>query len=268
MRSNRKYKHNLIIISVCTIILIIITVICYFTNSTSNTEVQTETPDLLDTPVLFTDITYTALYSTSECEEFLVALWMLLGELDAVNPDLYTRRSVKLMAAERTRLQKIITQVESDIDRYTKWETEHYYAAKVWEYFRKLGYTEAATAGILGNMMVETSGGTLDLNPTIYDATRSYYGLCQWSLYYSPHMADKSFEEQLDYIEHNIVTEFKSFGKLYSKGFTSEDFSKLQDPSKAALAFAKVYERCASGSYDRRKKAAKVAYEYFTSNSV
>jgi hypothetical protein len=34
---------------------------------------------------------------------------------------------------------------------------------------------------------------------------------------------------------------------------------------KAALIFAKVYERCGSGSYNLRKQAAVKAYNYFCS---
>lgn len=56
------------------------------------------------------------------------------------------------------------------------------YAERVWDYLRSLGYSEAATAGILGNMMAECGGQTLDLDPFIIGYTPGFsYGLCQWT---------------------------------------------------------------------------------------
>ena len=37
----------------------------------------------------------------------------------------------------------------------------------------------------------------------------------------------------------------------------------MTDPAEAALAFAQLYERCRSGSYELRQEAAIEAYEYF-----
>ena len=39
----------------------------------------------------------------------------------------------------------------------------------------------------------------------------------------------------------------------------------LTDIEEIALAFAKVYERCGSGSYDVRQSNALIAFEFFTS---
>ena len=146
---------------------------------------------------------------------------------------------------------------------YTIWEKEHYYAARIWRHFSNLGFSDAAICGIIGNMMVETSGGSLNLNPTIYDASRSYYGLCQWSLYYRPHVTGMSFERQLDYLASDMPNEFKTFGYKYYSGFNYEAFKNMTSPADAAIAFAKVYERCASGSYNQRIAAANKVFNYF-----
>jgi hypothetical protein len=149
------------------------------------------------------------------------------------------------------------------MEKFERWDTEHYYASQVWQFYRWRGFSPEVVAGILGNMMAETSGGSLDLKPTIYNPGRGYYGLCQWSLYYKPFMADTDFDYQLSYLLEDMPIEFNNFGFCYKKNFTYEDFLALETPEDAALAFAKVYERCSSGSYGLRKSYARDAYEYF-----
>ena len=111
--------------------------------------------------------------------------------------------------------------------------------------------------------MVETSGGTLNLQPDIYSASGNYYGLCQWSRYYYPEARGLSFEHQLSYLLDTMPDEFKTFGWLYKKDFSFEDFTKMTNVEEATLAFTKVYERCGPASYEQRQQAALVAYKYF-----
>ena len=148
-----------------------------------------------------------------------------------------------------------------------QFEEEHYYAAKVWEYLRQEGFSQEVTCAIIGNMMIETSGGSLDLKPTIYSPSGNYYGLCQWSKKYYPEAHGLSFEQQLEFLLDNIEWEINTFGKCYKEGFKYEDFLTMTDPAEAALAFAKSYERCGPASYEMRQEAAEVAYEYFNLNS-
>jgi hypothetical protein len=145
-------------------------------------------------------------------------------------------------------------------------EEEHYYATKVWEYLRQEGFNQEVTCAIIGNMMIETSGGALDLNPTIYSPSGNYYGLCQWSKKYCPDAQGLSFEQQLDYLLETMQLEFNTFGWLYAEDFNYEGFLEMTDPAEAALAFAKSYERCSSVSYEMRQEAAEKAYEYFDLN--
>jgi len=144
-----------------------------------------------------------------------------------------------------------------------KWEEEYYYATKVWEYLRQRGFSQEVACGIIGNMMIETSGGTLDLKPNIYSPSGNYYGLCQWSKKYYPEAHGLSFEQQLEFLLDNIEWEISTFGKNYKTGFKYKDFLKMTDPAEAALAFAKSYERCGPASYEMRQEAALKAYEYF-----
>ena len=84
---------------------------------------------------------------------------------------------------------------------------------------------------------------------------------------YYPEVAEMSFEDQLNYLIESMPQEFKIFGRLYKEGFTYTDFLALTDPAEAAQAFAVVYERCNSASYNKRQVAATKAYEYFNLNS-
>jgi hypothetical protein len=112
-------------------------------------------------------------------------------------------------------------------------------------------------------MMIETSGGSLELKPTVYSPDGEYYGLCQWSKEYYPEAHGISFEQQLDFLLETIAWEINTFGKNYKDGFTYKDFLVMTDVEDAALAFAKSYERCRPASYELRQEAALKAYEYF-----
>ena len=218
---------------------------------------------LNDSPILFTDLTYSVYYNSRQTEELLLEVQNSINQLKKVDNSEYTTEASKAIKQELTRLKKLRARVASDLKQYQKWEDEYYYATKVWEYFMQRDYGSVVTSAIIRNMMIETSGGTLALNPNIYDPTRNYYGLCQWSLEHYPDIKGLSFEQQLDYLVGNMPEEFNTFGWLYKEGFTYEDFLVLEDPKEAALIFAKVYERCGSASYKLRQKAALKAYKYF-----
>ena len=219
---------------------------------------------LVDTPVLFLEITYVEPILPSEAAERLNSVDNAITSLETeCLSESYSEYAVFEMRAEIDRLIEIKLQLQSDITKFTRWETEYYYATHVWYFLRSRGYSKEVSAGIIGNMMVETAGSTLALKPTIYDKNRAYYGLCQWSLYYRPNVRDKSFEDQLIYLDEDMAKEFKTFGFCYKKDFTYENFLQLSMPEDAAIAFAKVYERCASGSYNLRASCARKAYDYF-----
>lgn len=229
---------------------------------TPNNEI--ETSHLKTEPLVFEDYEYVYPLSFEEASyqmEYTFELINLIGT--EYESGLYTEEACTKMYEEMQRLYSIIALLEHDAWRYDEWLGKYPYATQVWCFLRQNGFSEEVAAGIIGNMMVETSGGTLKLNPTIYNPSRSYYGLCQWSLYYKPFMADKSFEEQLAYLLEDMPVEFKNFGFCYRKGFTYDQFLELETPEEAALAFAKVYERCGSSYYKIRERAARTAYNLF-----
>lgn len=175
-----------------------------------------------------------------------------------------TKDYLEKIRARKAELENLEAKVESDLKQYIKWEEEYYWAAKVFEYFMQRGFTKEATCAIIGNMMIETSGGTLNLKPEIYSTSGNYYGLCQWSLRYYPEIEGLTFRHQLNYLLSTMPWELNTFGWLYEEDFSCEDFIKMTDVKEAALAFAKTYERCGPASYELRQKAAEKAYKYFT----
>lgn len=138
-------------------------------------------------------------------------------------------------------------------------ETEYKDAKYVWDYFQELGYNDYVCAGILGNMMVECGGHTLDLQSTI--ETEGYYGICQWSKEYYPDIVGGALEEQCKFLSDNI----EEIMNLFEGEEAFNNFLNVQDEKEAAIIFADNYERCANASYEVRQKCASIAYEYFTS---
>jgi hypothetical protein len=239
------------------------------TESLTYTVPYTTEQPLLDYPVLYVEAQYVKPIIPADALNTIDLLDYFISSIELeCDSGLYTERAVAEMLAEIERLNAIKNQLYNDIGRFNTWESTYPEATQVWYFLRDVGFSEEVTAGIIGNMMVETAGGTLVLKPTIYDSAKAFYGLCQWSLYYNPGIANKSMEEQLLYLRDSIASEFSTFGFCYKKNFTYEDFLALQTPEEAADAFAKVYERCAGWSYNMRKQAAAVAYEYFTSDSL
>jgi hypothetical protein len=222
-------------------------------------------PPLLESPLLYQEVQYIKPITHDQAIEQISILDRSINSLRLeCTSGLYQELAVGSMQAEIERLIDIKGAIVADIECFIRWEAEYPYATKVWYFLRENSYSEEVAAGIIGNMMIETSGGSLSLKPTVYSPTRNYYGLCQWSLYYRPEVADMSFEDQLEYLHADIEKEFSTFGFCYKYGFTFEDFLAITDPAEAALAFAKIYERCGSGSYILRKRAAEKAFDYFT----
>ena len=151
----------------------------------------------------------------------------------------------------------------ADAERILR-ENEYPAASTVWHYLTEtMGLNEHVAAGILGNMMAEVGGQTLDLQ--VDCSGRGYYGICQWSRKYMVYdITGSNLDTQLEYLNKTIEDEFAVFGDLYASGFTYQDFCNMQNAQDAAKAFAVVYERCGSGSYSVRKSNAVKAYEYYT----
>lgn len=138
-------------------------------------------------------------------------------------------------------------------------------ATQVWRYMKEeLGWNDYVCAGVMGNMMAEVGGQTLNLNPYLYGHSgANYYGLCQWSSRYYPSIQGADVDAQLDFLASTVKKELDTYGYLFRSGLDYEAFCNLTDAEDAAMAFAKAYERCGSGSYGVRQRNAINAYNYF-----
>ena len=138
-------------------------------------------------------------------------------------------------------------------------------ATQVWRYMKEeLGWNDYVCAGVMGNMMAEVGGQTLNLQPYLYGHSgANYYGLCQWSSRYYPSIQGADVDAQLDFLASTVKKELDTYGYLFRSGLDYEAFCNLTDAEDAAMAFAKAYERCGSGSYGVRQTNALKAYNYF-----
>lgn len=138
------------------------------------------------------------------------------------------------------------------------------YSERVWDYLRSLGFSEAATAGILGNMMAECGGQTLDLDPFIIGYTPGFsYGLCQWTAnfgignYNGEDIWYASFEDQLRFLNNTMESTM-----IYWCGANAyTNFKKSTSPQQAAYDFQWCYERGYGDS--QRQQNAVVAYNTY-----
>ena len=145
-------------------------------------------------------------------------------------------------------------------EKWAKKTAEYPAATYIWRYMKSLGWNDYVCAGIMGNIMTEVGGQTLNIDYTA--SSKYYYGMCQWSKgYYEVWGTDLA--NQCKFLENSIRYEFDTFGFVYQNGFKFNSFLNITDAQQAALAFAKCYERCGSGSYKVRQNNALKAYQYF-----
>lgn len=147
-------------------------------------------------------------------------------------------------------------------DIWAEREAEYPVATYIWLYMKDLGWSDAVCAGVMGNIMAEVGGQTLNIKPYLYNG--SYYGICQWYLPYTTrNIAGAGLEAQCNYLRDTVKKEMNTFGYKYSSSMNYSNFLALSSPSEAALAFAKCYERCSSSYYSMRQTNAQKAYKYF-----
>lgn len=144
-------------------------------------------------------------------------------------------------------------------------ENEYPNATYIWNYFKDAGYSDEVVAGIIGNAMVEVGGWEGNIATMNLDVTnngKTYYGTWQWNKRLYPDVVGLNIEDQCEFLLNTIEYEFDNYGKCSGHSYNS--FLNIDNPSSAALAFAKTYERCSKNTYSRRQRCAEVAYNYFS----
>lgn len=130
-------------------------------------------------------------------------------------------------------------------------------AQQVWNYLRDLGLNEYVCAGILGNIMAEVGGQTLDISRWPQYSQGTYYGICQWAGSRKNRLLNDfgtTLEGQIRFLSVELFEVIPKDNSFYN----------MQDEKEAALYFAKYYERCSLKYYTIRQNNATKALEYFT----
>lgn len=128
----------------------------------------------------------------------------------------------------------------------------------IWKYLTStLSLNKYVAAGILGNIMVEVGGQSLDISNWPTYSKGYYYGICQWAGGRKSRLLNDfgtSLESQLEFLEVEL---FETIPR-------GKSFYNMQNEKDAALYFAKYYERCSSEYYSIRQTCATKALEYFS----
>ena len=127
-------------------------------------------------------------------------------------------------------------------------------AALVWQLLREAGLSEPVCAGIIGNMMAEVGGHTLELQP--YTRVDGFYGLCAWALQYTPQVDSLDIHGQIGVLLDTLQSNIEAGGGSF------RTFLALTDAREAAKYFSDYYERPAVWATIRADNA-ETALRYF-----
>ena len=128
-------------------------------------------------------------------------------------------------------------------------------ASEIWRTLVAAGYSEPVTAGILGNVMAEVGGHTLDIRPDT--AVGGYYGICMWDIRYTPQITGKDLAGQLEVLQETMQANIEEAGGSYV------DFCSLTDEQAAARYFDTYYERSSGEAREQRARNAAAALAYY-----
>ena len=204
----------------------------------------------------------------SSYEEEKISGSTMETELDSIkqqNNELQTKLSdyEQIISGKDKQIQQLeskIKELESKIPKANttfKADGNYNQATEVWDGLKALGLNDYVCAGILGNIMAEVGGQTLDISRWPQYSQNGYYGICQWSNGRKQRLLNDFGTTLNDQIRFLSVELFEVIPK-------DSSFYNMQDEKEAALYFAKYYERCNSKYYSVRQKNATKALEYFT----
>lgn len=143
-------------------------------------------------------------------------------------------------------------------------------AQLIWDTMISWGWTAETCAGIIGNMMAEIGGGTLDLSNWNSNGGCGY-GLIQWtsnrrSILKSRYGSYPTIEQQLIFMRDELFGINNTRQQVSSSVLDKiMNANGNETPESIAFCFASNYERCASRYRAKRQGYARVAYEYFMS---
>ena len=143
-------------------------------------------------------------------------------------------------------------------------------AQLIWNTMISWGWTPETCAGIIGNMMAEIGGGTLDLSDWNSNGGCGY-GLIQWtngrrSTIKSRYGSYPTIEQQLIFMRDELFGTNNTRQQVSSSVLNKIMNTNGNDtPESIAFCFASNYERCAKQYRAKRQGYARIAYKYFMS---
>ena len=166
------------------------------------------------------------------------------------------KAEVEKLKQENNKLKNKSNNTAVYVDSTKLPEGDYAEARYVWNYLKSLGLNDYVCAGIIGNIMAEIGGQTLDFSKWQKYNTSTYYGICQW--------AGSRRARLLNDYGKSLEAQCKFLGvELFEVIPQSNTFYTMQDEKEAALYFAKYYERCSSKYYTIRQTNATKALAYF-----
>lgn len=157
---------------------------------------------------------------------------------------------------------------------------------KVWNFLTGNGYSEAAAAGVIGNLMYESGGGPSDIKlNTVEAGSGEGIGMVQWSFERKTAFLNflKSRGSSWPNNDVGLQCEFMlselegdqwiwtSYGAEYGSDahITLSQFKQLTDVTLATKAFCANFERChkSDANLSQRTKWAQAAYDEFKGTS-
>ena len=141
-------------------------------------------------------------------------------------------------------------------------------AQLIWNTMISWGWTPETCAGIIGNMMAEIGGGTLNLSNWNSNGGCGY-GLIQWtggrrSTLKGRYGSYPTIEQQLIFMRDELFGTNNTRQQVNSSVLNKiMNTNGNESPESIAFCFASNYERCASRYRARRQGYARIAYEYF-----
>ena len=143
-------------------------------------------------------------------------------------------------------------------------DMEYPAATMIWNYMKDLGWSDYVCAGVMGNIMQETGGRTLDIN---YMHSNDYYGMCCWKKEYHPDVVGLGLKGQCDYLVQTIIkcmnNNALSENPLYQANYDYQAFLNASTIEEATTAFMVIYERPGHELSQKRIENAYKAYNYF-----
>ena len=242
--------------------------------TTESTEIEI---DFIETIVSLTNhnFSYVSGLSEQDITEIIPRISKRIRELEILKPQVLESVEcysyVELIQDTIVDLQEISHLYENDLDAIKKererWQiksNEYPEATRVWLYMKNtFGWNDTVCAGIMGNIMAEISGGTLDFYD--WNNDENAYGMFQWL---GQRKVDiKDFYGEIPTIEQQL--EFM-YDELYGTDGVTQQVTDSQRekilsatmPEDVATYFCIYFERPGNNGGIRRGYA-RIAYDYF-----